>query len=185
MEAPMAVRVGLIGGECTGKSLLATTLADSLPACVAAEELRTFVREHGRAPRRAEQAGLLLRQQRREDALAASCPYPFLVADPAPLMTAVYSLLYFDDDTLLVPAIALARGYGLVAWCDVDLPWVPDGAQRDGAEFRDAAHALIEAHVAPALAAAGVRVVRVAGPVEDRAAAVGRAWQPGGPAAPT
>jgi nicotinamide riboside kinase len=181
----MAARIGLVGGECTGKSALAAALARSMPACVAGEELRAFVERHGRAPLSEEQAGLMAAQQRREDAVAASCPEPFLVADPAPLMTAVYSLLYFEDDSLLAPAVALAADYGLVVWCDMDLPWVPDDGQRDGEPFRAAAHDLIGTRLVPALLAAGIDVVRASGSVEARVAAVARAWQLGRPAGPT
>lgn len=182
-------RIGLIGGECTGKTTLARALARELPACVTGEELRAFVTHHGRPPRADEQASLLAAQAAAEEATAAGCRDPWLVADPAPLMVAVYSLLYFDDPALLPPAIEQASGYALVAWCAPDLPWTPDPGQRDGPEHRAAAEAAIAEIVADRLLPAGIPVLRVSGGLVARVTAVrdalDRAWHPGPPDGPT
>lgn len=178
-------RIGLIGAECTGKSSLADALGVVLPACVVAEELRAFVAARGRPPRIDEQAGIMAAQQAAEDLVAAACEHSVLVADPAPLMTAVYSLAYFDDDSLLAPAVDLAGGYELLVWCDVDVPWEPDPGQRDGPEFRDMVHALLASIVRDRLEPTGPPVILVCGPVAQRVAAVQRAWQPRGLCAPT
>ena len=50
-------RVGLLGGESTGKSTLALALADALPAFVAEEYLRDFVASFGRTPLLVDQEG--------------------------------------------------------------------------------------------------------------------------------
>jgi len=178
-------RLGLIGGECTGKSALAQALAEGLPACKVSEALRDVVERTGRAPSRVEQRDLMIEQQAREDAAAGTCLRSTLVADPAPLMTAVYSLLYFDDDSLVAEALELARGYALLAWCDVDVPWQPDGPQRDGPDHRDRAHAIIADLVRTQLAPRGIAVVRASGPLPVRVEAVRRAWQPRGHLGPT
>jgi nicotinamide riboside kinase len=187
MPAPQQApaRIGLVGGECTGKSTLARALADQLPACVVAEAARSFVERHGRTPRREEQAAIMAEQQALEDAAAATCPHGWVVADPAPLMTAVYSVLYFADDSLLAPAADLARGYDLVAWCDVDLPWQADDGQRDGPEHRAAADAILASAVDDLLRPRGIRVVRARGSLRERVDTVRRAWQPRGPVPPT
>jgi nicotinamide riboside kinase len=179
------VRIGLIGGECTGKSTLAHALAAALPGCVVEESLRAFVDDHGRPPLQHEQAALMAEQQAAESAAAETCPHPALVSDPAPLMTAVYSQLYFDDDSLVAPAVEHARRYDLVVWCDDDLPWSPDGAQRDGEAFRTRAAVLIDRLVRDRLVPQGIPVLRVRGSVEERLAAVAVAWQPGPPSRPT
>ena len=179
---PAARRLGIIGGECSGKSTLARHLARDLPACLVAEELRVFVERHGRPPLRDEQAGLLARQAAAEDEAARTCPHPWLVADPAPLMTAVYSVLYFDDPSLLPEAVDHARGYDLVVWCAPDIPWQPDPGQRDGPDLRGRAEALIADVVRERLVPAGVRVLRVAGDEVARVTSVrdalDRAWRP-------
>jgi nicotinamide riboside kinase len=171
-------RIGLIGGECTGKSVLARALAEDLPACLVAEELRRFVDGQGRPPTAAEQPAILRAQRELEDGAAEACRHPCLVADPAPLMTAVYSLLYFDDGSLLRAGVEHAAGYDLVVWCAPDIPWVPDPGQRDGPAQREAADALIAAIVEEELEPRGIRVIRVDGAIGERVAAVRRAWQP-------
>ena len=170
-------RLGLIGGEGSGKTTLADALAGVLPACVVDESLRAFVGREGRTPRCDEQDALMRDQAVREDEAAAACPQPCLIADPAPLMTAVYSLLYFDDDSLVAPAVEQAAGYDLVAWCRPDVPWAADGIQRDGAGHRAAADAIIERLVRQELVPRGIRVIAVEGDVDHRVAAVRRAWQ--------
>lgn len=175
--APAPRRIGLIGGEGSGKTTLAGALAALLPACVVDESLRAFVEREGRTPRRDEQESLMRDQAAREDEVAAACPHPWLVADPAPLMTAVYSLLYFDDDSLVAPALQHAAAYDLVVWCRPDMPWVPDGRQRDGSGQRDAADAIVGRLVREELAPRGIRVTGVEGDVDHRVAAVRRAWQ--------
>jgi hypothetical protein len=114
-------------------------------------------------------------QQAREDALAASHPTNVIIGDPAALMTAVYSVAYFDDATLLAKGAELAHGYGLLVWCDIDLPWQPDGIQRDGALMQQRVDALLAGLVREELA--GARLIRVAGPTPIRVEAVRRAWQ--------
>jgi nicotinamide riboside kinase len=170
-------RLGLIGGECTGKSTLAIALAAALPACVVDEVLRTETIAAGRPPRRDEQAALMRRQAEHEDDRARSCALPAMVADPAPLMTAVYSRLYFDDDSLTDVAIAHAAGYRLLVWCAPDLPWIPEPGVRDGAEYRERADAQIADIVVTRLQPLGVPVLRVTGILEQRVASVLQAWQ--------
>jgi nicotinamide riboside kinase len=178
-------RLGLIGGEGTGKSTLALALARALPACVVDESLRAFVAREGRTPRRDEQAALMREQAAREEAMAGTCPHPALVADPAPLMTAVYSVLYFDDDSLVAPAVRQAAGYDLVAWCRPDVPWADDGIQRDGDGHRAAADTIIARLVHEELVPRGIRVIAAEGDVDHRVAALTRAWQRSGPHSPT
>lgn len=178
-------RIGLIGAECSGKSVLADALAQELHGCVVHEVLRTFVAEHGRPPRRDEQVGILAAQRAAEDRVAAQCPGELVVADPAPLMTAIYSRAYFDDDSLLDAAVADIESYDLVVWCGIDLPWVPDEGQRDGPEQRARVDSLIAAVVRDRLEPAGAPLIRVHGPVAQRVGQVQRAWQPRGPKVPT
>ena len=178
-------RIGLIGGECTGKSTLAVALAENLPAGIVAETLREFVEREGRTPREDEQRDLMAEHRAREDAASDSCRLPALVSDPASFMTAVYSVLYFDDDSLVVEAAELARRYALLAWCDVDLPWSPDGLHRDGPAHRNRADAIIARLVREELTPRGIAVVRASGSLRHRVAAVRLAWQPPGHLRPT
>ncbi len=168
----MPSRIGLIGGECTGKSALAAALGRDLPSCVVPEVLREIVDRLGRPPLLGEQAGIMAEQSARETAMALACELPWLVADPAPLMTAVYSQLYFEDDSLVPPAVEHARGYDLIVWCDSDIPWTPDGVQRDGPAARDRANDLIATLVRDQLRSQGSTVIKVTGGLDDRLATV-------------
>lgn len=145
------MRIGLIGGECTGKSTLARDLADSLPGevIVIPDVLRTFVREQGRSPHLGEQAQIMALQAEQERQASQGNP-AWIIADPAPAMTAIYSQIYFDDESLLLKAQEQLCTYDVVLWCDMDLPWEPDPGQRDGAHMRAVAHHAIATHLATA-----------------------------------
>jgi len=136
--------VALVGGECTGKSTLARALSDALPAAIVFEALRAFTGEHGRAPKPEEQVEIVRAQQEAEANIIAETALGWVVCDPATLMTAVYSRLYYADDSLEEPAIVHAElTYDAIIWCDRNLPWTPDPGQRDGAEWRDYAHEVL------------------------------------------
>jgi nicotinamide riboside kinase len=178
-------RIGLIGGECSGKTTLAGALAEVLSGCVVDEQLRVFVEKHGRPPRAGEQGDVLRAQISHEDEGARTCARDVLIVDPAALMTAVYSLSYYNDSSLIDEAVEHARHYDLVVWCDIDLPWEADPGQRDGPDFRARVHELLASIVAERLEPAGIRVVLVSGDVAERIGAVTRAWQPEAPIEPT
>lgn len=176
-------RIGLLGGECTGKTSLARALADVLPGRVVDEHLRAFVEIKGRPPAADEQRDVMRAQIARESDLEQASAT--VITDPAPLMTAVYSLAYFADGSLVDEAVAHARGYDLVVWCDIDLPWEPDPGQRDGPEYRARVHDILTAMVAERLEPEGIPVLRVSGSLDQRIDAVTRAWQPGAFIEPT
>lgn len=155
----MIRRIGLLGGECTGKSSLASALADTLGACVVREQVRAFVELHGRAPHAHEQGAIMQDQIDAESAVGRTGERDWLIGDPAPLMTAVYSQVYFDDDSLTAQGLRHAALYDVLLWCDQDIPWVPDGSQRDGPDFRAREHeviaSLVDEHALPAVLLSG------------------------------
>ena len=164
--------IGLLGGECTGKSALALALASAHGAVVVPEALRAFVEEHGRAPRALEQAAIMGEQERRTAvAVQQAGPAGIVVVDPSAAMTAVYSAIYFADDSLDDRAIADLDRCDLIAWCQPDIPWEPDGLMRDGEAQRAAAHAV----VAGLLPRTRTPVVRAEGPLAQRVASVSEA----------
>ena len=155
----MTVSVLLLGGECTGKTSLATAVAEDQRArgrsvLVVSEALRDFVDSTGRTPHRDEQEAVWRRQcDSLTDALdtARAGGVDLVVCDPAPLMTAVYSVQHFADHSLLDHALAATETANLLVWCLPDLPWQPDGLHRDGPEARDATHELLASRVVPLL----------------------------------
>jgi len=132
-------RVALIGAECVGKTTLCQNLAGALPGLQVAEYLREFCELRGRTPLAGEQAHILEFQIEREARIereAAAKGLRWVLCDSAPIVTALYSLMLFDDDTLLEPALAHHHGYRSTLLLAPDLPWIADGIQRDGPRIR-------------------------------------------------
>jgi nicotinamide riboside kinase len=146
MNARPTFGIAVIGAECTGKTTLCRTLADLRGGLWVPEYLREFVEATGRAPHAHEQAQVNAEQIAREAQAhrhALERGQPLLAFDSTPLVTALYSQLYFDDASLLDAATRHQRGYGLTLVTDIDMPWEPDGAQRDGPVMRACFHALL------------------------------------------
>ena len=172
------MRVGLLGGECTGKTTITLALADALGATPVGEVLREFVEREGRTPRADEQAGILREQRAREDAAAGT----IVIGDPATLMTAVYSDIYFADRSLDALAIAQARDYDVLLWCRPDIPWVAEAGQHDGPLMRQRA----DERIGELVAEHGLSPVHLRGTLDVRMAVAlaavrgvgpGPAWQ--------
>ena len=161
--------IALVGGESTGKSTLAGALTRELPAVAVPETLRAWVERHGRVPRAEEQRDVMRAHHLAESAaLAEPAPPAWVVSDSGPLMTAVYSILYYNDDSLAPEAIELCSGLAVVVWCAADIPWVPDGDQRDGPHRRSQAQEVL----GELLDHAGLPVLQVHGSVDQRVAQV-------------
>lgn len=155
--------IAIVGAESTGKSTLAQDLqqrlseATGLRCAWAPELLREWCDHAGRTPRPEEQAAIAAAQAARCEALALSAD--LVLCDTTPLMTAVYSELLFDDHSLLDTGLAFHRRCALTLLTALDLPWVADGLQRDGAHVR----APVDAAVRRALMGAGLGWSVVAG----------------------
>ena len=138
---PEPARPGLIsvvGGESTGKSTLAAQLGLRLPGVVVREALRTWVEEHGRIPLPTEQTtGMNAHRESEISGLrhAEQTGAAWVISDSGPLMTAVYSIQYYDDASLLPRALEWTARSTRVLWCQDDFPWQPD-PQRDGLQAR-------------------------------------------------
>lgn len=141
-----ALTVAVIGAECTGKTTLCRALAQARAGLWVPEVLREFVDAAGRAPLAQEQPQVVAEQLAREAGALRQARHTqrrLVAFDSVPLATALYSRLYFDDDALLAAAGEHQRRYHLTLVTDVDLPWEPDGAQRDGPEMRARFHTLL------------------------------------------
>jgi nicotinamide riboside kinase len=158
-----ALRIAVVGAESSGK----TTLAGALPARLAdatglrvtwvPEALRGWCERAGRTPLAHEQASIIGLQQDAIDAAAAT--HDVVVCDTTPLMTAVYSRIVFGDHALDARAAQLHARCTLTLLTALDLPWVPDGLQREGPHVQapvDAAlRSLLLAHSLPFTVVAG------------------------------
>lgn len=159
--------ISVVGGECTGKSTLAEALGVQLPAVVIPEFLREWVELRGRVPLPDEQAAVMA-EHRDAEVLALRqtdrSGLRWAVSDSGPLMTAVYSIQYYDDDSLLPQALEWTALSSTVVWCQDDFPWHPD-PQRDGSHARKTSQETLASIFTehPRLP-----VLRVRGAIEDR-----------------
>lgn len=157
MSSHLAPCIALLGAESTGKSTLAEQLTAGLNAqgirtVSVPEVLRHWCEAQGRTPKQEEQAAIA---QTQSAAIAEARRTPgvqWVIADTTALMTAVYSDLLFNDRSLYPEALEALREDTLIALTALDLPWVADGLQRDGAHVREP----VDARVRQALTQAGL-----------------------------
>ena len=165
---PEPALLAVVGGESTGKSTLAAALGERLPALVVGESLRTWVDQRGgRTPTPAEQPAVMAAHRDAELATlrrAGGCGLGWVISDSGPLMTAVYSIQYHDDESLLPLALEWTARSERVLWCQDDFPWQPD-PQRDGERARARSQEILAAVFAdhPELP-----VLAVQGPIGQR-----------------
>jgi nicotinamide riboside kinase len=136
------MKIAILGAECTGKTQLSLALATLLkpthPDLVSVPEyLRSWCDTHQRTPRSHEQSHIAHMQMQRVNAHSAAS---LVLSDTAPLMTAIYSDLLFDDHSLYSAALEHHRAFALTLVTALDLPWVADGIQRDGIAMRAQVH---------------------------------------------
>jgi HTH-type transcriptional regulator, transcriptional repressor of NAD biosynthesis genes len=154
-------RVTFLGGESSGKSVLAARMAHELDTqCVA---------EYGRELWEARQGNLafgdlaqIAREHIRREEAAAEAARRYVFCDTSPLTTLFYSLdLFGGAEPELITAAE--RSYSLTVLCAPDFPFFQDGTRRDDA-FRMRQHTWYEAQ----LAARGVAYAIARGPLEVR-----------------
>lgn len=132
--------IALLGAESTGKTTLVRELtrilaARGLDAVAVPEALRLFCDAQGRTPRSQEQAAIAQEQTRL--IAEAQGQHLLVLADTTALMTAIYSELLFDDHSLYPLAERDHASASMTLLTALDLPWVPDGLQRDGPHVRE------------------------------------------------
>jgi nicotinamide riboside kinase len=176
---PAAGLIGVVGGESTGKSTLAAALGMRLPAIVVPEYLRTWVEHHrGQVPQSGEQAEIMAAHRAAEVSgmlEAERSGLSWVVSDSGPLMTAVYSIQYYDDPSLLPLAIEWTAHNDLILWCQDDFPWQPD-PQRDGSHARATSQQLLAEIFA---AHPEVPMLEVRGAFDERIETIMDAVRPG------
>ena len=154
-------RIVFLGGESSGKTMLASRLA---------KELSTeWTPEYGRELWEAkggclsyEDLSLIAREQIRREESAVHRARAFLFCDTSPLTTLFYSLDIFGDADAEL-RLAASRQYAAVVLCAPDFPFVQDGTRRDDA-FRQRQHLWYEAQ----FAAGGISYVVARGSLDDR-----------------
>ncbi len=135
-------KVAIVGAECTGKSTLLQTLAAELPARINRtvtafpEILREFCEREKRTPTRAEQWPLMQSQILRENSLKNEDSPQLMISDCAPITIAIYSQIYFQDNSLMAAASEHHLSYNLTLITAPDIGWQADGVMRDGVHIQ-------------------------------------------------
>jgi NadR type nicotinamide-nucleotide adenylyltransferase len=154
-------RVCILGGESSGKSVLARALAERLGTAFVAEYARElWMRKSGRLDY--EDLLDIARQQIAREQSAARRAYRYLFCDTSPLTTLFYSLDMFGRAEEELRLLACRR-YERYVLCAPDFEFVQDGTRRDAA-FRQRQH---EWYLEQ-LNSAGVRYLRAEGSVAAR-----------------
>jgi len=139
-------RIAILGAESSGKSTLCETLAQRHGTVWVPEYLREFVDTMGRVPFEEDQFGIARTQRAREDAAAAQAR-DYLFCDTTPLMTALYSRVYWGRVDAQLAELARSHDYALTLVTATDTPWTPDGLQRESEEVRELVHRMVLAEL--------------------------------------
>ena len=134
-------RVVVTGSECTGKTTLARALAAHYETAWVPEYARQFVLEKGAAPDHTDVTTIARGQIDLEQTIAANRPR-LLIQDTDLLSTAIYSRHYYGDCPIWIEEAVRQRAPDLYLLADIDVPWVPDGEQRDRGDRREEMQAL-------------------------------------------
>ena len=156
-------RVVVTGSECTGKTTLARALAKHYETVWVPEYAREFVVEKGTEPDHSDVDAIARGQIDLEEPVAASRPR-LLILDTDLLSTAVYSRHYYGDCPLWIEEAVRQRASDLYLLAGIDVPWVPDGDQRDRGDRRDEMQGLFR----QALVSNGFVFVEIGGPPTSR-----------------
>lgn len=157
------LRIVVTGSECTGKTTLAEALSKHYGTVVVPELARIFVEEQGRAPELTDVETIAQGQLDLEKRLTPEAK-GILILDTDLLSSVVYSRHYYGDCPVWVEKRLLEGPGDLYLLCDIDVPWSPDGAQRDRGDRRESMQDLFRT----ALADRGLEFVEIRGSLSDR-----------------
>ena len=157
------VRVAILGAESSGKSTLADALAAHYGTVWVPEYLREFVDTHGRVPFEHDQFGIARTQLERERAAMRDATR-FLFCDTTPLMTALYSRVYWGRVDEELARLEAVHDYDWTFVTAPDSPWEPDGLQRESEEVRQMVHRML----LETLDARGIQYVLLEGSLPQR-----------------
>jgi HTH-type transcriptional regulator, transcriptional repressor of NAD biosynthesis genes len=142
------IRVAILGAESTGKTSLCKALALALTTrfsdiALVPEALRQFCETYQRVPAEQDQRRIMHQQAALE--LVAENAFQktrtnLVLSDCAPITTAIYSELYFSDQSLYEEASAHHARYDLSLLLCPNLGWQPDGLFRDSPEAQQRFH---------------------------------------------
>ncbi len=135
------IRVAVVGTECTGKTTLATALATHYETVWVPEFARQFVIDKGAAPELEDVDAIARGQIAGEDEKAGEASR-LLIQDTDLFSTLLYARHYYGDCPQWIEDALDKRAADLYLLADIDIPWVPDGGQRDRGDRREEMHEL-------------------------------------------
>lgn len=135
--ASFVKRVGILGGESSGKTSLAQALAVALQSEWAPEYGRELWDQKSGALTFDDLLDIAKVQVAREERLAQQANR-WLACDTTPLTTLCYSHAMFGKSDMALETLA-ERRYDILLLCAPDFPFVQDGTRRD-TEFREKQH---------------------------------------------
>ena len=137
---PDLFRVVVTGSECSGKTTLASQLAEHYAAELVPEFARGFATSVGGRLQFADHGPIARGQMALEDEHASHAT-GMLVHDTDLLSTVLYCRHYFDRCPEWIVGAAMDRSPDLYLVCDIDVPWIPDPL-RDRGDRREEMHGL-------------------------------------------
>lgn len=130
------IRVVVTGSECTGKTTLATELAQHYDTVWVPEFVRQFVEKKGAVPDYEDVDEIARGQIELEDQTAESAE-SLLIQDTDLLSTVIYSQHYYGDCPGWIEEELQKRAGNLYLLAGTEVPWAPEGDQRDRGDRRE------------------------------------------------
>lgn len=159
--ASFVKRVGILGGESSGKTSLAQAMAVALQSAWVPEYGRELWEQKSGALTFDDLLDIAKVQEAREERLAQQANR-WLACDTTPLTTLCYSHAMFGKADAALEALA-ERRYDILLLCAPDFPFVQDGTRRD-TDFRAMQHEWYQDF----LNRKGIAYTVVAGSLEQR-----------------
>ena len=123
-------RVVVTGSESTGKTTLTKALAEHFDCPYSLEAARLYLEEQGRILTVDDISPIAMRQIELEET-AIRQARGLVIHDTDLLSTLIYSQHYYGVSPEWIRKMVTERVADLYLLCDIDLPWMPDGLQRD------------------------------------------------------
>jgi len=120
------MRIAILGPECSGKTLLARSLADKLPGALVQEYGRTYSEEFGNQSTALDLAAIAAGQLMAEEEATLVSPGLPLVCDTDVLTTCSYAYLYLGYCPTTLQELAGLRQYNVTFLLPPSLPFRPD-----------------------------------------------------------
>jgi NadR type nicotinamide-nucleotide adenylyltransferase len=123
-------RVVITGSESTGKTALAKALAEYFDCPYSPEAARLYLEDHDRMLTVDDVGPIATRQMELEETAIRQALH-LVIHDTDLLSTLIYAQHYYGESPEWLRNTAKQRVADLYLLCDIDLPWKPDGLQRD------------------------------------------------------